>query len=361
MKLLFGADLVPTSYTEEFFVKKEIKKLFGETIGVINSADRFIVNVECALTKSNNAIKKMGPSIKADPKCADCLKEVGITDAVLSNNHVFDYGIEGLKETLDNLDRVGIAYTGVGENDTLSRKPYIIEQEGKKVAIINVAEHEYTYALPDRMGVNPFDPFLTMQDIRETRENVDYLIVIYHGGKEECRYPSPRLYNLCHEMVHCGADAVLCQHSHCIGCYEEYKGAHILYGQGNFHFCKPKDADGWNSGLMVELNIEDKVEIKFYPIVSNNNGIDLARGNEKCKIIADFNDRNKMLLNGEWRNGWKAFCLKVKDYYVGALKGLGTEESTDIQNQLFAHFLDCEAHTDVWRELYPTWNLTNEK
>ena len=34
-----------------------------------------------------------------------------------------------------------------------------------------------------------------------------------------------------------GADVVLCQHSHCIGCYEQYEGAHILYGQGNFHFC----------------------------------------------------------------------------------------------------------------------------
>ena len=102
------------------------------------------------------------------------------------------------------LDGAGIPYTGIGENDTDSRKPYYIEAEGKKIGVINVCEHEYTYALPDRIGANPFDPFLTMQDIRECKKNCDFLVAIYHGGKEYCRYPSPRLYNLAHEMVHNG-------------------------------------------------------------------------------------------------------------------------------------------------------------
>ena len=39
-------------------------------------------------------------------------------------------------------------------------------------------------------------------------------------------------------MAENGADVVICQHSHCIGCYEEYQGCYILYGQGNFHFAR---------------------------------------------------------------------------------------------------------------------------
>ena len=201
MRLLIGADLVPTKQTEQFFIEQDEKTLFGEISDLIKKADRTIVNLECALTKSENAIKKFGPNLKADPRCADALKAFGITDVVLSNNHVFDFGIEGLQDTLNHLKRVGIAYTGVGENDVLSRKPHIIEQDGKQVGIVNVCEHEYTYALPDRMGANPFDPFTTMQDISALKKEVDFVIVLYHGGKEHYAYPSPHLAKVCRKIV----------------------------------------------------------------------------------------------------------------------------------------------------------------
>ena len=237
MRILFGADLVPTETSEQLFIEGRVGELFGDVAKLIKAADRTIINLECALTRSDNGIKKFGPCLKADPKCADTLKKLGVTDVMLSNNHTFDFGIERLKDTMENLERVGLPYVGIGENDTESRKPYIIEQEGKKIGFINVCEHEYSYALPDRIGANPFDPFITMQDIRALRKKVDFVIVLYHGGKEHCHYPSPRLRNLCREMVLCGANVVITQHSHCIGCYEEYEGGHIVYGQGNFHFC----------------------------------------------------------------------------------------------------------------------------
>ena len=73
-----------------------------------------------------------------------------------------------------------------------------------------------------------------------------------------------------------------------------------------------------------------------------------------------FKLRNEELANGKWREGWHAFCESDKYMYSGALKGLETPETTEHQQQNFAHYLDCEAHTDVWRELYPTWNATNK-
>ena len=52
-----------------------------------------------------------------------------------------------------------LSYFGIGENDTDSRKPYFIEADNKKIAIINVCEHEYTYALPNRAGASRLIPF----------------------------------------------------------------------------------------------------------------------------------------------------------------------------------------------------------
>lgn len=77
-----------------------------------------MINLEFAFTNSNNAIKKFGPNLKVNPLCVDALKAFGVTDVALSNNHVFDFGIEGLQDTLDNLNRVGLPYTGVGESFT---------------------------------------------------------------------------------------------------------------------------------------------------------------------------------------------------------------------------------------------------
>ncbi|MBO5926119.1 MAG: CapA family protein [Clostridia bacterium] len=364
MKIVIGADLVPTPQSEPLFIAGDADKLFTDVLPIMQNADETIVNLECALTYSDVPLKKLGPNLKASPKCADVLKKAGVTAVTLSNNHVYDFGTVGLLDTVKALDEAGIPYMGIGENDTDSRKLYFIEREGKKIAIVNVCEHEYTYATADRIGANPFDPFITMQDIREAKKQADFVIVIYHGGKEYCRYPSPRLINLCHEMALCGASVVVTQHSHCIGCYEEYEGCHILYGQGNFHFSKAYDgeADVWDTCLLMELDVKDDIKVKFYPITldEKSNSISLAKGKRADEIMEPFYARNKQLLNGEWEKGWHDFCVSMTELYERVAKGWGKQD-TERTRQMFCHFLDCEAHTDVWRELYKTWNHTNKE
>ena len=359
MKMLFCADTCPTEISEQAFIKGDIEQLFSDVLSLFQSADRVAVNLECALTKSNNAIKKFGPNLKASPECANSLKKAGVTDIMLANNHVFDYGVEGLVDTIKVLEQENLPYTGIGNNDTESRKIYYIEEKGKKIAIVNVCEHEYTYALPDRMGANPFDPFITMQDVREAKRNADFVVVVYHGGKEHCRYPSPRLRNLCRELVINGANVVLCQHSHCIGCYEKYENGHIVYGQGNFHFAQANKGEMWNTGLIVGVNFTDKVDVEFYPFEAKGAGIALAKGDLYEKLMQEFAMRNEELQNGKWREGWHDFCSSVA-WYFDIVYGV-TPTSDEKSRELFAHYLDCEAHTDVLRELFPTWNATNEK
>ena len=364
MKILIGADLVPTQFSEPLFIAGDTEKLFGDFLPIIKAADRFIVNLECALTTSENATRKCGPNLKASPACADTLVKLGVTDVTLSNNHTFDFGIEGMRDTMANLERVGLPYTGVGENDTDSRKIYYFEQNGKKFGLVNVCEHEYSYALPDRLGANPYDPYLTMHDIREAKKNAEIVIVIYHGGKEFCRYPSPRLRLLCHEMVECGADVVITQHSHCIGCYEPWENGHIVYGQGNLHFVKPHSLEGWHTSLLIELDIDDagKIVLKYYPMVMNEEKIsmDLATGEKAKEIMDAFYARNEELQNGKWQDGWAAFCESVP-YYKNMPKNAYKEASTENQNEVFAHYIDCEAHEDVIRYYFKTWHHTNER
>ena len=62
----------------------------------------------------------------------------------------------------------------------------------------------------------------------------------------------------------------------------------------------------------------------------------------------------------KWLGGWRAFCESVRENYENAIRGQELPETTKWKREHFAHYLDCEAHTDVWRELYKTWNETNK-
>ena len=367
MKLIICGDLSVTQNTYPVFEAQDKEAAFCDVLGLFETADRVIVNLECALTDSENRIKKCGPNLKGPKTTADTLKAAGVTDCSLSNNHIFDFGKEGAHDTVEQLERVGLGYTGYGKNYEDSRKNMYVEHDGIRVGIVNVSEHEYNYAIENREGARPFDEFETMEDIREAKRNADYVVVIYHGGKEHCRYPSPRLMKACREMVRCGADVVLCQHSHCIGCFETFEGGHILYGQGNFHFPKYFNTDMWNEGLIACLDVtKDGVKVEYVPIKSTDSGIRLATDEEKERIIADLLVRNGQILDGTWIEGWREFCHSVEKEYRQHMAGKNmgrehytTEDGPD-QYQMFAHYLDCEAHTDVWRELFKTYNHTNE-
>lgn len=362
MKTLLLGDLSPTIITDSLFKEQNTEKLFFDTIDLFDGNDVNFVNLECALTDHDTPIKKFGPPLKACAEVAKVLKSIGVNVCGLSNNHIFDFGRKGVTDTIKALDEAGLTYTGWGDNYEDSRKDLIIEKDREKIAIIAVCEHEYSYALDDRMGSRPFDVFDTIEDIRNAKAKADRVIVIYHGGKEYCRYPSPRLHKACRAMARAGADVVLCQHTHCISCYEEYDGCHILYGQGNWHFVKPafQTPECWGSGLAVKYDTKSH-EIEFVPYVNYETGIKLAQGEEKEEIMKGFAERNQSLADGTWRDGWGEFCNSVKDLYQGVVAKAFTQEAEEWQSDIFGHYLDCEAHHDVWAELFKTYNHTNEK
>ncbi len=360
MKTLLVGDICPTALSTPYYKEKNIPALFSDTVSLFENKDLVFANIECAMTDSENKIAKFGPNLKAPTETAEMLKELGVTVCGLSNNHIFDFGKEGATDSIKAIEAAGLDHTGFGENLEDSRKNYVFEKDGEKICIIAVCEHEYTYALDDRMGSRPYDEYDTMEDIRDAKAKYDRVLVMYHGGKEHCRYPSPRLRKLCRAMAKNGADVVLCQHTHCIGAYEEFEGCHILYGQGNFQFAKLTDLESWNTLLAVEYDTASH-EIAFTPIRSGEYGIALAKGEDKETIMSEFAKRNEQLHNGEWLDGWHKFCEDNKAGYIYAIANACNQGSTDRQNHVFAHYLDCEAHTDVWRELFKTWNHTNEK
>lgn len=358
MRLILCGDLVPTAATIPAFEADDPKQLMGDTLPVLARGDFAVANLECALTDSEMPIRKCGPNLKGRPEYAGVVAKCGFTHLGMSNNHVMDFGVSGLRDTVRAVEQAGMVCFGIGENDQDSRKPLVLEKNGQKAAIIAVCEHEYSYALRDQMGSNPFDPFDTMQDISEARKQADWVIVMYHGGKEQCEYPSPRLRKACRAMVRAGADLVVCQHSHCIGCAEDYADGKILYGQGNFNFVAHPENPQWQSGLMLDVLMDESLSVEYLPVVTTETGIRLAVDGEKEAILSAFAARGRLLAEDEeaWLNAWEEFCHSMP-YYVSAVRDAFKDVPEGERcRQVFPHYLDCEAHMDVWQTIFPSWH-----
>ncbi len=354
MKTLLLSDVCPTDATWEYYKKCDIEALFADTVSLFENKDFAVANLECAITDTEGKIEKHGPCLNAPVETAEVLKKLGVDAVSLSNNHFFDFGETGARDTIKALEAAGVKYTGFGENYEDSRRNFVFEKLGERVCVIAVCEHEYSYALEDACGARPFDEFETLEDIREAKKTCDTVIVLYHGGKEHCRYPSPRLYRACRAMARAGADVVLCQHTHCVSCYEEYEGCHILYGQGNFNFVWKHVSPTWFTSLAVTYDTVTK-KIEFIPLVLTDTGCALAHGEAKEEIMSDFASRNKELENGEWRRGWHEFCVEMCETYENNMASFG-EKRDEWSRHLVGHLIDCEAHQDVVRELFPTYH-----
>mgnify|MGYP003294594527 CR=1 FL=1 len=98
----------------------------------------------------------------------DNFSNVGIQWTYSASKLVTDSAAAGTALATGSKTRNGAIAVNT-DNEPLETLHEYAKSKGKKIGIINVCEHEYTYALPNRPGANPFDPFLTMQDIRAAK------------------------------------------------------------------------------------------------------------------------------------------------------------------------------------------------
>lgn len=360
MKLIFGADLVPTNSNEELFISGDIDKIVDDGIlSVMSNADYRIFNLETALTDNGLPITKCGPNIKASPLAINGIKNLNPSLVLLSNNHVLDYGEAGLEDTVKTLDSNGIEHIGAAENLKKATETYIFEKDGVKIGIYNCCEYEFSIAGENSWGANPFDPLESLDHISELKEKCDYVIVVYHGGKEHYRYPSPNLKKRCRKIVEKGADAVLCQHSHCIGSFEDYRGSKIIYGQGNFIFAPRDEMESWNTSLLVEITINNGLEFEFYPICCTQTGARTADAGEKEEILKNFYKRSEQIKDNKFvEDKYSEFCESMINEYLNIMKGIHWSEpekmdpnlkdtiDMNIVTSIYNYYL-CEAHSEV--------------
>ena len=353
-RILIGADLVPTKSNYELFIKGDSKELIGiELETIIKKADFTVFNLEVPLTDTKAPISKCGPALIAPTTCINGIKKINRYFFTLANNHIMDQAEQGLQSTLDIFRKKGIGFAGAGKCLEDAKRPYIIERDSMRIGIYCCAEHEFSIASLDQAGANPFDPLESLDHIESLKKQCDFIIVLYHGGKEHYRYPSPYLQKVCSKIVDKGADVVVCQHSHCIGCKENWNNGTIVYGQGNFLFDN-LDNELWKTSLLIDLKIEENAtyQIEYIPILKKKNGVIMAEGEKKEEILQDFFSRSRNAKNEEFiSHEFEKFASDRLDNYLSILQGnMFKKFSFKVCNHLFHKKLRKWILNRIYRE-----------
>jgi len=364
VKVLIGADIAPTRSNYKYFQNADVEYLIGtELIDIFREHCFRLLNLETPLTDTASPILKSGQNFYAPTNTIEAIKLMNPSLLTLANNHILDQGVQGINSTIEILNKNSIHHVGVGKNLTNAVIPYILEKDGIKIGVYACAEHEFSIATETKAGANPFDQLESIGHIASLKSQCDYVIILYHGGKEYYRYPSPLLQKYCKKMADNGADVIVCQHSHCIGSFEKYNKSTIIYGQGNFLFDN-SDSEFWKTSLLLSVSFDGNVpKVNYIPIIKCDDKVRLADKSQSNEIIKSFYERSEYILHdGFVVNEYKDHAKKMYSKYLIAL--LGDNLIIRIMNKLFKrkllnmmyskiallkimNYFMCEAHREL--------------
>ena len=247
---------------------------FAGVANVTSNVDLLIINFENAATNSENAVKGDVP-LKCSPDYVPLAKANNNTIAATANNHVCDYGIDGMRDTIKYLNDAGIITLGAGENESDAHKAVTTDVNGRNITVLNYMDSnnfaEYSYdVLPYANGSSPgysaYDSADAKKQISDARGNgSDFIIVYMHYGNEYSMSPNEDQEKISHELIDYGADVVIGAHPHVPQGIEMYNGKPICYSLGNFMFDLGTESTLRDYMVQIDL-VNDTGVLTVYPV-----------------------------------------------------------------------------------------------
>jgi poly-gamma-glutamate synthesis protein (capsule biosynthesis protein) len=292
-------------FAGDFISPERVQNIYSEELlCVLKRKDFSIVNLEAPLTEQTPRIRKTGKNFKSSPEGSIHIKD-GYFDAVaLSNNHIRDFGDQGVLDTINMCKGNNIKSVGAGKDLSEARIPLKIMVKGKRISFLNYSEREFNIATEISPGANPYNTISAFYDINREKNDNDFLIVIYHGGIENQYYPTPEIVKNFKFMIDVGADCIVSHHTHRYSGVIMHKNKPIFFGLGNFlASTKTKSIKEWQIGLIGKvILVDDKIEIENIPIKisSDFRTVDIISGSEKESILNHVNEISTNINNTEY-------------------------------------------------------------
>jgi poly-gamma-glutamate synthesis protein (capsule biosynthesis protein) len=222
--------------------------IWGDALEGLERAevDFRLVNLETAITSSETPWIGKAIHYRMHPQNIGCLSAAQISACALANNHVLDWGYDGLTETLQTLDSTGIARSGAGSDSNEAMQPAVLGTVGKGRLLL-FSFGSTTSGIPEEWKATSVSPSVNLLDdlsettaarvcdqMRAHQQLGDLIVASIHWGSN-WGYEIPREQVLfAHRLIEKGVAIVHGHSSHHVKAIEVFRGRLILYGCGDF-------------------------------------------------------------------------------------------------------------------------------
>jgi poly-gamma-glutamate capsule biosynthesis protein CapA/YwtB (metallophosphatase superfamily) len=219
---------------------------WGESLEIIGEAqpDLRVINLETSVTGDGAFAPDKGIHYRMHPDNIGCLTTAGLDVCVLANNHVLDFGIAGLAETVQVLQGAGLRTAGAGRDAAQAWRPAEVDTGRGRVLVFSAGLASSgispaNAAGPDRPGL-AFLPELSEETaarfighVQAIKRGGDLAVASLHWGTN-WGYEVPHgQVRFARRLVDGGIDVVHGHSSHHPRPLEIYRGRPILYGCGD--------------------------------------------------------------------------------------------------------------------------------
>jgi poly-gamma-glutamate synthesis protein (capsule biosynthesis protein) len=168
------------------------------------------------------------------------LKQSGFQVMALANNHAYDQGPKGVRETLERVEAAGLVGIGAGMDRARAEGAHILERKGIRIGLLACTDlfNCNQNLREDQAWVAALDEERTVQAVREVRPKVDVVILSVHWGVEYQHQPSERQRAMAARLQEAGVDLILGHHPHVLQPLErgtvQGRPVAVAYSMGNF-------------------------------------------------------------------------------------------------------------------------------
>lgn len=296
MRIALTGDVMLGRLVDAAMRKKPPEYFWGDTLPLIRSADLSLINLECALTRSE---EKWTRTLKVFHFRADPARAIRVLEAArisfvnLANNHVLDFEIAGLKDTLAALRRAGIGFCGAGMSLAQAAEVQFAEAAGKTIAIFGATDNTPEWEADEQPGVQYIEFHKRSTDklsesVKQAAEKADIVIASLHWGPNMRQRPTGDFRDFAHGLIRSGVDIIHGHSAHIFQEIEIYKGGVILYDTGDY-------IDDYAVGPLLRndqsflfiLDIGPTItKIELCPTVVDTFQVNLAKGDEHEEICS---------------------------------------------------------------------------
>jgi len=259
--LVVTGDIIPARSVNFGVVKRNnFRWPFEKTAEVLKSGDLTFINLESPLIRNCQPTSE-GMSFCGDQRNIEGFVWAGVDVANLANNHMGNYGVFGIEQTVDLLGNNGVLATGTDG-------AVIKDVRGTKFAFLGYNE----IGGPEK-GISWADKDKIAFEVSIAKKQAETVIVSFHWGIEYTSQPTKSQRDLAHLAIDNGADLILGNHPHWVQPVEIYKDRLITYAHGNFIFDQMW-SEKTKEGVIGRYTFYDNklIGVEFLPIVIQDYG-----------------------------------------------------------------------------------------